>query len=80
MERWWGFRPCTPDEGPLLGPGPNAGLWLACGHHRNGVLLAAITADLLANAMSDDRSSAADEDLIKAFHLERFQRPQQNNV
>ena len=34
MERWWGFRPCTPDEGPLLGPGPLQGLWLACGHHR----------------------------------------------
>ena len=46
MERWWGFRPCTPDEGPLLGPGPLPGLWLACGHHRNGVLLAAITAEL----------------------------------
>jgi glycine oxidase len=80
MERWWGFRPCTPDEGPLLGRGPIQGLWLACGHHRNGVLLAAITADLLANAMTDDRSSAADEDLIKAFRWERFQRPQQNNV
>ncbi|MFM7652694.1 MAG: FAD-dependent oxidoreductase, partial [Vulcanococcus sp.] len=43
MERWWGFRPCTPDEGPLLGAAPVAGLWLATGHHRNGVLLAAIT-------------------------------------
>jgi len=48
MERWWGFRPCTPDGGPLLGAGPVPGLWLATGHHRNGVLLAAITAELLA--------------------------------
>ena len=38
----------TPDEGPLLGSGPLPGLWLACGHHRNGVLLAAISAELLA--------------------------------
>ena len=53
MERWWGFRPCTPDEGPLLGDGPFPGLWLATGHHRNGVLLAAITAELLAQALID---------------------------
>jgi glycine oxidase len=72
MERWWGFRPCTPDEGPLLGPGPIPGLWLACGHHRNGVLLAAITADLLATAITGERPNAADEDLLKAFHWERF--------
>jgi len=48
MERWWGFRPCTPDEGPLLGKGPLEGLWLCSGHHRNGVLLAAISAELVA--------------------------------
>ena len=52
MERWWGFRPCTPDEGPLLGESPIPGLWLACGHHRNGVLLAGITAELLAGAVA----------------------------
>jgi len=51
MERWWGFRPCTPDEGPLLGSSPIPGLWLATGHHRNGVLLAAITAELIAAAV-----------------------------
>ena len=51
MERWWGFRPGTPDEGPLLGSSPIPGLWLATGHHRNGVLLAAITAELLAAAV-----------------------------
>jgi glycine oxidase len=51
MERWWGFRPCTPDEGPLLGESSIPGLWLACGHHRNGVLLAGITAELLAGAV-----------------------------
>ncbi|MFO0119142.1 MAG: FAD-dependent oxidoreductase, partial [Cyanobium sp.] len=32
MERWWGFRPCTPDQAPLLGKGPIGGLWLATGH------------------------------------------------
>ena len=67
MERWWGFRPCTPDEGPLLGASPMAGLWLACGHHRNGVLLAAITAELLAGAITQETPSSADAALLGAL-------------
>jgi glycine oxidase len=39
------LRPATPDNGPLLGPGPVTGLIHATGHHRNGVLLAPITAE-----------------------------------
>jgi len=71
MERWWGFRPCTPDEGPLLGESPIPGLWLATGHHRNGVLLAAITAELLAAAIG---GTVADEErhLLQAFRWQRF--------
>ena len=72
MERWWGFRPCTPDEGPLLGPGPSSGLWLACGHHRNGVLLAAVTAQLLTAAISEEPLSSSDEALLRAFNWSRF--------
>ena len=72
MERWWGFRPCTPDEGPLLGPGPIRGLWLACGHHRNGVLLAAITAELLAGALNKETHSKKDKTLLDAFSHTRF--------
>lgn len=40
-----GLRPGTPDNTPLIGHGPLAGLVLATGHHRNGVLLAPITAE-----------------------------------
>ena len=72
MERWWGFRPCTPDEGPLLGPGPSSGLWLACGHHRNGVLLAAVTAQLLTAAISEEPLNSSDEALLRAFNWSRF--------
>ena len=72
MERWWGFRPCTPDEGPLLGPGPIPGLWLACGHHRNGVLLAAITAELTASSLQDAPLPANNVALLKNFHWSRF--------
>jgi glycine oxidase len=71
MERWWGFRPCTPDEGPLLGEGPLPGLWLACGHHRNGVLLAAITADLLGAGLSG-RLDAASQARLDQFGWQRF--------
>lgn len=38
-----GLRPGTPDNAPLLGPWE--GVVLACGHHRNGVLLTPVTAD-----------------------------------
>lgn len=54
MERWYGFRPCTRDQQPVLGPGPLAGLVMATGHHRNGVLLAAVTAELTRIALDTD--------------------------
>ncbi|GAA2879898.1 glycine oxidase ThiO [Streptosporangium fragile] len=41
-----GLRPGTPDNLPLVGPASVPGLWLATGHHRGGVLLAPLTADL----------------------------------
>ena len=75
MERWWGFRPCTPDEGPLLGASPIPGLWLACGHHRNGVLLASITAELLAEAVAAPPEAARASDTaqwLQAFRWDRF--------
>ena len=40
-----GLRPGTPDNAPLLGPCGTAGLVVATGHFRNGVLLAPVTAD-----------------------------------
>jgi glycine oxidase ThiO len=46
QELWWGFRPATPDESPILGFGPAENLVLATGHYRNGILLAPITATL----------------------------------
>lgn len=78
MERWWGFRPCTPDQGPLLGTSAVPGLWLATGHHRNGVLLAAITAELLCQQMHPEtrknpESNEAALGLLNQFHWSRFQ-------
>jgi glycine oxidase len=48
-----GFRPATPDSLPLIGP-RNDGLWLATGHGRDGVLLAPLTADLVAGALAGE--------------------------
>ena len=46
---WAGLRPATPDHLPLVGPWPGVeGLLLAAGHYRNGVLLAPLTAQLIA--------------------------------
>jgi glycine oxidase len=46
-----GLRPGTPDNLPLVGPGALEGLVLATGHYRNGVLLAPLTAERVANAL-----------------------------
>jgi glycine oxidase len=43
-----GLRPGTPDNTPLIGPGAIEGLHLATGHFRNGILLAPVTARLVA--------------------------------
>ena len=49
-ERFDGWRPRLPDELPLIGRHPAIGrLLLAMGHHRNGVLLAPLTARRIAD-------------------------------
>ncbi|WP_218080585.1 glycine oxidase ThiO [Anthocerotibacter panamensis] len=52
LETWYGYRPATPDAMPILGAGPHRNLWLATGHHRNGILLSPVTATLLADAIT----------------------------
>jgi glycine oxidase len=47
-----GLRPGTPDNLPLVGPGPIEGLILATGHYRNGVLLAPLAAERVVAALS----------------------------
>lgn len=46
---WAGLRPVTPDFLPIIGRDPDhPNLLYACGHSRNGVLLAPLTADCIA--------------------------------
>ncbi len=44
---WTGFRPTSDDDAPILGTTGIAGLVLATGHHRNGILLAPVTAQAI---------------------------------
>jgi len=67
-EIWVGHRPGSRDDAPILGRGPLEGLFYATGHHRNGILLAPVTADPMARLILDDVVEPA----IRPFGLERF--------
>ena len=59
-ERWFGWRPMTWDDLPLLGPAPGVrGLWLATGHGMMGMGMSAVTGEMLAQ-MICGRSPALD--------------------
>lgn len=68
QECWWGFRPATPDELPILGSSPVENLTLATGHYRNGILLAPITAMLIADWIGEKKS----DPLLDHFRYDRF--------
>jgi glycine oxidase len=54
MDSWAGLRPRAPDNLPVLGPYAEIeGLFYATGHYRNGILLAPITGELLAEAITE---------------------------
>jgi glycine oxidase len=63
-----GLRPGSPDNAPLVGPTGVAGLIVATGHHRNGILLAPATADEVVRLLG----GGAPSDLFAAFGPERF--------
>jgi len=67
-QSWAGLRPGTPDDLPILGPTDVAGVFAATGHFRNGILLAPVTAHILANLVAG-RPSPID---IRAFSPDRF--------
>lgn len=51
VQTWSNFRPLAASGAPLVGASPLPGLFLATGHHRNGILLAKTTADAVADAV-----------------------------
>jgi glycine oxidase len=65
-----GLRPVTPDNAPVIGAGAAPGLFWATGHYRHGILLAPITAELVAGAVIDGTLPMLGE----PFAADRFER------
>ncbi len=51
LEDWAGLRPGTPDGLPILGATSTPGYYVATGHFRDGILLAPITAQVMAEVI-----------------------------
>ncbi|HTU40374.1 MAG TPA: glycine oxidase ThiO [Candidatus Aquilonibacter sp.] len=56
LEDWAGLRPGTPDALPILGETSTRGYFVATGHFRDGILLAPITARLMAHVIEGKES------------------------
>ncbi|MFG1775316.1 glycine oxidase ThiO [Micromonospora sp. NPDC049048] len=68
-----GLRPGTPDNAPILGPLPGRpGVLAATGHHRHGIVLTPVTADLIADLVV---TGTADP-LLAPFTPARFAPPE----
>src|SRR5438477_1794196 len=69
MDSWAGFRPRAADDLPVLGMSVEIeGLVYATGHYRNGILLAPITGEMLAEEIVSRKNLA----LPSAFRPARF--------
>ncbi|RMD61983.1 MAG: glycine oxidase ThiO [Alphaproteobacteria bacterium] len=70
-EMWVGFRPTSRDDAPIFGPTALPGLFLATGHHRNGILLAPVTADMMAECVLSGKLPPE----AQPFAIDRFTSP-----
>ncbi len=68
LEDWAGLRPGTPDGLPILGATSIPGYFVATGHFRDGILLAPVTARIMAGVVGGVRS----EYDLAPFSVERF--------
>jgi glycine oxidase len=67
-QSWAGLRPGTPDDLPILGATDIPGAFIASGHFRNGILLAPVTAQIMADLI-EGRTPSLD---ISSFSPGRF--------
>jgi glycine oxidase len=65
-----GLRPGSPDNAPILGPAAPAGLHIAGGHFRSGILLTPVTAEVIAEILATGQVP----EVAKHFTPERFDR------
>jgi glycine oxidase len=68
VETWAGLRPGTPDDLPILGTTSLPRLFVASGHFRNGILLAPVTAKIMAELITGNPPNLD----ISAFAVSRF--------
>ncbi len=68
QELWYGYRPATDDELPVLGEANIKNLIYATGHHRNGILLTPITAKIISEYIYAKKKSP----YIDKFSPKRF--------
>ncbi|CAL8981077.1 Hydrogen cyanide synthase subunit HcnC [Rhodoplanes serenus] len=66
-----GHRPGSRDDAPILGASAVDGLVYATGHHRNGILLAPVTAEAIAALVAGEGTDPA----IAGFGIARFAAP-----
>lgn len=72
LEDWAGLRPGTPDGLPILGATSTPGYFASTGHFRDGILLAPITAHVMAQVISTEKPTHD----LSAFSLHRFSQNQ----
>jgi glycine oxidase len=68
LEDWAGLRPGTPDALPILGATATPGYYVVTGHFRDGILLAPITAQVMAEVIT----GAECQHDLKPFSPARF--------
>lgn len=68
LEDWAGLRPGTPDKLPILGATRTPGYYVATGHFRDGILLSAITAQVMADVITGGEPAHD----LSAFSADRF--------
>jgi glycine oxidase len=69
-----GLRPGTPDNAPAIGRGAVEGLVWATGHHRNGILLAPLTAELVTGLLDPSAATPDAAELLATCAPERLTR------
>jgi glycine oxidase len=75
-ETWVGFRPGSRDDAPMLGPSGIDQFVVATGHHRNGILLTPITANVISDYVLTGRLS----EVAVPFAPDRFADPDRPTV
>jgi glycine oxidase len=68
LETWTGLRPGTPDRLPIIGASALPHVFYATGHYRNGILLAPITASIIADLV-EGRRPAVDVEPYSPFRF-----------